>query len=128
MVVPKTTEAYKEAFLKVYANKSLHLMRACEAADVGRSTVWKWRQTDPEFAQAVLDVEEGLIDDIEDALITLCKEGDVKAIIFFLRAKAKHRGYIEKPSEDPAMEQEIDKELLIKQTKQFLLESGEKVD
>ena len=41
------------------------------------------------------DVEEGLIDLCETKLMQQINEGNLTAIIFFLKTKGKQRGYIE---------------------------------
>lgn len=51
-----STRAHREAFLAAFAKCGL-LGEAARAAGVNRSTVWRWRQDDEEFAKA-FDVAE----------------------------------------------------------------------
>lgn len=86
---------------------------ACKKADVPRSTYYKWLEEDAEFKAAVLDTQEEAIDFVEGKLfqkvngVTIGKIQDGElivyeqppsdtAIIFYLKTKAKKRGYIER--------------------------------
>jgi len=42
------------------------------------------------------EANERTIDMVEGQLLTQIKRGNITAIIFFLKTKAKHRGYIER--------------------------------
>jgi hypothetical protein len=86
---------------------------ACRKANVPRSTFYHWLNEDIEFKAAVEDTQEQAIDFVEGKLfekingITIGKyqEGEIityeqppsdTAIIFYLKTKAKKRGYIER--------------------------------
>ena len=122
------TDAKREKFIKQYPENQFNIAKTCRAIGIHRQTYYLWRKENPNFEQEIIDYREGLIDHVESALLKAAFSGNIVAQIFFLKTQGKHRGYIERPSEDPGMDQEIDKELLIKQTKQFLIESGEAVD
>lgn len=88
---------------------------ACRKAGVGRTTFYDWLKNDPEFKAAVEDIQETAIDFVEGKLfekingVTVRKgtsdqgeditydlpPSDV-AITFYLKTKAKKRGYVEK--------------------------------
>src|SRR4051812_10305585 len=88
---------------------------ACKKADVPRSTFYKWLNEDDEFKAAVQDTQEEAIDFVEGKLfqkingvqarrLTTDEGEDIiydippsdTAIIFYLKTKAKKRGYIER--------------------------------
>ena len=69
---------------------------ACNAADIPRSTFYNWLQTDPDFKAAVADVNDIAIDFVEGKLYEKIKAGDTIATIFYLKSKAKQRGYVER--------------------------------
>ncbi len=69
-------------------------MVACEAIGIARSTLWRWLRSDETFADKVMEIEEGLIDEIEGKLLDLARSGNLQAIKTFLKAKAANRGYV----------------------------------
>lgn len=69
---------------------------ACENTGINRSTYYKWRKEDPEFATAADEVQEAQIDFVESKLMGLINAGDTTATIFYLKTKGKKRGYSEK--------------------------------
>lgn len=62
---------------------------ACERADIGRTTYYRWRREDEKFKkaadEAMLDGEEMINDLSESQLITLIKEKNFSAIQLWLR-------------------------------------------
>ena len=69
---------------------------SCLNADVSRATHYRWLQEDPEYKAYVKDIQEIAIDFVESKLYDKIKENDTACIIFYLKTKAKHRGYIER--------------------------------
>ena len=85
----------KETFLKSLKNNLCNISKACEAANISRKTYYRWIE-DEEFKDQVEATKEGLIDHVEHQLLTQIDNGDTTAIIFFLKTRAKERGYVEK--------------------------------
>ena len=83
----KVIEAFHKSFCNVYI--------ACQNANVGRTTFYQWKKDDKDFAQTLEDTEEMNLDIAESKLFEQVKQGNTTAIIFFLKTKAQHRGYIE---------------------------------
>jgi len=69
---------------------------ACKSAKVGSSTYYNWLEIDPEFKKAVDKMPDIALDFAESKLHELIKDKHPTAIIFYLKTKGKHRGYIEK--------------------------------
>ena len=69
---------------------------ACKKADIPRSTFYKWYNEDNSFKAEVDDVANITIDFAESHLFTQIKKGNTAATIFYLKTKAKQRGYIER--------------------------------
>lgn len=94
--------------------KSLGIVStACETVGISRQTHYRWTTEDPEYKEQVEDISEAAIDFVESKLyekiegIQMGKEVDGHtvvydlapsdtAIIFYLKTKAKKRGYIER--------------------------------
>lgn len=69
---------------------------ACEAAQVPRGTFYWWINNDPDFKEAVEDVQDIAIDFVEGKLFDKITSGDTIATIFYLKTRGKKRGYIER--------------------------------
>jgi hypothetical protein len=54
-------------------------------------------ERDPEFKKAVEQVADVTIDYVETQLFRQIQEGNAQATMFYLRTRAKHRGYVETP-------------------------------
>ena len=91
----KTAEA-KQDFLLAFEAKAGNVKVACQAMGMPRSTYYKWRRTDPAFSEAADDILEGLKDFAESKLMINISLGKEASIFFFLKCKAKDRGYIER--------------------------------
>src|ERR1700676_5470900 len=69
---------------------------ACKAFDISRSTYYKWREADPEFALECDEAAETTIDFVESKLMENIGKNDNACIIFYMKTKGRHRGYIER--------------------------------
>ena len=94
-------------FLQAY-EKSLGVLKtACEATNMCRKTIWEWRKKYPEFDEACHECEEVAIDFVESKMFKKIDKGDKGSeslMIFYLKTKAKHRGYIERQEVDMSAE------------------------
>lgn len=68
---------------------------ACKNAGISRKTFYEWKKNDPEFEKEVKDVQEITVDFVESQLHKQIQGGSGAATIFYLKTKAKHRGYVE---------------------------------
>ena len=73
--------------------KSFNRAEACRATHVNRSTVWRWMKEDKTFSEAIWEIEESVLDVAESKLVELVQAGNLQAIKFLLRSKARERGY-----------------------------------
>ena len=90
------TKQNKDAFLSAFIPKAGIIYEVCEAAGIARRTYQVWRKEDQEFHSAICEMEEQLLDLAESKLMAKIKEGNMTAVIFFLKCKGKARGYIER--------------------------------
>ena len=69
---------------------------ACKIVGIDRTTFYRYLKDDPDFAKEVQDIEDIAIDFVESQLFKQIKEGNTTATIFYLKTKAKKRGYVER--------------------------------
>ena len=87
----------KEKLLKALQETQGLIYHACKkAGNISRSTYYRYVREDPEFAKAVEDIKEAQVDYVEGQLIKNISKGKETSIIFYLKSKAKNRGYTEK--------------------------------
>lgn len=96
-------EEKKARFLESLKAAGGIIYAACENSGISRSTYYRWRAEDPDFAQGVEEVMEAQIDFVESKLMGLIRSGDTTATIFYLKTKGRKRGYSEK-APAPAVE------------------------
>tara|TARA_R110000796_G_scaffold252629_1_gene389101 strand:+ start:11013 stop:11351 length:339 start_codon:yes stop_codon:yes gene_type:complete len=90
----------KEKFLELLSKNAGNVSRACKAMNINRRTFYNWMDKEESFRFVVEEIQESLIDDAESELQKLIKDGNTAAILFFLKTKAKARGYIERQEQD----------------------------
>ena len=72
------------------------ITEACRKVGYTRSAFYTAMDKDPKFKKAVEDIQEQAIDYVESKLFENIQNKNVTAQIFYLKTKAKHRGYIER--------------------------------
>lgn len=72
------------------------ITKACEKANIDRTTYYNWRNDDPEFARACDYVQEHVGDFVESKLYKLVNDENPTAVIFYAKTKLKNRGYVER--------------------------------
>ena len=107
------TKKNKQIFLDALEQNLGVITSACRATKIPRASIYQWIHNDPEFKARVEDINEQTIDFVESKLhqkikgvrmVDHQKSGDViyetppdtTAIIFYLKTKAKARGYVER--------------------------------
>src|ERR1041385_9526298 len=73
-----------------------------------RSLVWQYVDSDPDLRALTDELNETFIDEAESQLYKHIREGNVVACIFFLKTKARHRGYSERLELIPLNRQDIE--------------------
>jgi hypothetical protein len=96
----KKTELSKQKMLKALEKTLGVVTTAARSAEIDPSTHYAWLKTDPEYVKAVENIDEITIDFGESCLHKRMNEGSDAAIIFYLKTKAKKRGYIERSEID----------------------------
>jgi hypothetical protein len=77
--------------------KSLGIVTsACKSVGINRSTHYDWLKTDEDYKADVESIEDIAIDFAESQLHKQIKDGNPTSTIFYLKTKAKRRGYVER--------------------------------
>jgi hypothetical protein len=92
----KSTAKRKKDFLAVLGKNAGNVTDACTAIGAGRHTYYDWIKKDTAFKEQCDAITESLIDRTESKLHAAIDKGEAWAICFFLKCKAKHRGYVER--------------------------------
>jgi len=77
--------------------KSLGIVTsACKSVGINRSTHYDWLKSDEDYKAEVESIEDIAIDFAESQLHKQIKDGNPTSTIFYLKTKAKKRGYVER--------------------------------
>lgn len=88
--------ARQHLFLYALVNANYNLSEACKKVNIPKHTFKVWKETDPDFAELVDEIEWHKGNLYESALVDLVKQGDTSATIFANKTFNKQRGYGEK--------------------------------
>lgn len=93
--------ALKKRALLEALEKSLGVVTtACKVVGVSRCTFYEYKQTDPDFAKSVDEIDEIVLDFAESSLHKQINEKNTAATIFYLKTRGRRRGYIERKEID----------------------------
>lgn len=76
-----------------------------------RSLVWLHVNKDPKLRELVDELQESFTDECESQLFKLIREGNPAAVIFYMKTRARDRGYSERLELLPLSRQDIQIEL-----------------
>ena len=68
---------------------------ACKQVEIARTTHYEWLKTNRLYRKAVKDIENVALDFAESHLHKQIAKGNPLSTMFYLKCKAKKRGYIE---------------------------------
>jgi len=90
-------DTIKAKLLQELENSLGNITIACNNAGIkSRQTFYNYLKDDPDFKEQVDNIQEIAIDYTESQLFNLIKDQNPTAILFYLKTKGKHRGYVEK--------------------------------
>lgn len=93
--VQQIQQLKKNKFIEAYKATNGNITDSSTIAEIDRSTYYKWLQDDNTFALQILDSEANLNDEIRQVLISKAAEGDMTAVIFYL--KNRHPDFKQTP-------------------------------
>ena len=93
---PRLTQQQK-AYIDA-RNRGMSVAMACRKAGIqSRQTVVNWRNKNPLFKEKEEEADASTTDFVEDKLMQLIAQENPTAIIFYLKTRAKGRGWSERP-------------------------------
>src|SRR5688500_9790962 len=101
----------REALIEALRENDGNMAAAARRFHCNRRHVWQLVNDDPELRQLVDELSESFIDEAENKLFEAIRAGNVVATIFFLKTKARHRGYSERIEFVPLVQQSIEVEI-----------------
>ena len=69
---------------------------SCTACNISRQTHYQWLKNDEDYKEEVEAITESAIDFVESKLYDRIKHNCTASIIFYLKTRAKSRGYQER--------------------------------
>ena len=94
---PKRTN---EQIMKALEATGGVLVHAAQKLQMSRDGVWKRIKKSPQLQRFFEDVVESKLDLAESKLMELVEAGNLAAIIFYLKCRGKHRGWVERQEID----------------------------
>ena len=126
----RAAESEKKRLLEVLARNMGLIHQTCKMANIPFEVHKQWMDNDSVYAENVRNIENSTIDFAEAVLLSLIKEKNLQATIFYLKTKGASRGYDKDVQEikDPSSEiQELSKEQRRNVIKQLMMSTnGEK--
>ena len=90
------SDTQKKAMLRALESSLGVVTTACKSVGIARQTHYRWMMEDEEYAAMVKDVSNVTLDFAESKLHESIMDGNIAAIIFYLKTKGKIRGYVER--------------------------------
>jgi len=97
-VVDKLDSIKKGKFVDTYKATKGNISDSCRVAGISRQTYYDWLDKKDEFSRQIMEAEMELNDDIRDVLISKAGDGDMTAVIFYL--KKRHPDFKEQPQQN----------------------------
>lgn len=94
--VAKMSKVQKQKAMIEAIHQTLgNVTASIRAVGISRATHYRWMETNEKYRLAIEEAIEIDLDFSEAALRKKIQAGDTTAIIFHLKTKGKHRGYVE---------------------------------
>lgn len=94
--IDKLDNLKKEKFIEAYKKTNGNITDSSSVAGIARQTYYNWLENDKDFAMQVFDSEADLNDEIRQVLIAKAADGDMTAVIFYL--KNRHPDFKPQPT------------------------------
>ena len=91
------------AMINTFGNVS----EVCKQMNISRQTFYNYYNNDLEFKEQIDDIKNIALDFVESKLIGKIKDGDIVAILFYLKTQGKKRGYVERVENEITIQQPV---------------------
>ena len=92
----------KNKFIEAYKSTNGNITDSAQITGISRTTYYNWLEEDSNFALQIMDSEANLNDEIRQVLISKAAEGDMTAVIFYL--KNRHPDFKQQSSPQVAVQ------------------------
>ena len=103
----------QKAFLFCFPKTGFNTTKTCRILDITPSSVRRWVNLNEEFANLMCDIKDERLDLAESILLENMQHKNRfvsnAAVMFFLKTQGQKRGYVEKPSTNILITNEIKK-------------------
>lgn len=89
-----------DKLVEVFEKKGGNISATCDALGITRQTFYNYKKNVKGLEDRLDAVSESLIDFAESKLVEKVQDGDLTAIIFYLKTKGRSRGYVERVEND----------------------------
>lgn len=93
MAKKKDPEYHKQKLLEALERNYGIVTPACNEVGLTRQLFYQYCRTDDAFKAAVDEIQEYTLDFVENELMKKIKGGSEKSILFYMKYKARKRGY-----------------------------------
>jgi ACT domain-containing protein len=97
----------KNNIINAMINTFGNVSEVCKQMNISRQTFYNYYNNDIEFKEQIDDIKNIALDFVESKLIGKIKEGDIVAILFYLKTQGKKRGYIERVENEITIQQPV---------------------
>tara|TARA_B110000483_G_scaffold232110_1_gene299264 strand:+ start:377 stop:730 length:354 start_codon:yes stop_codon:yes gene_type:complete len=94
------SDTIKKRMLEALENSLGIVSVACRKMNLSRQTHYRWQKEDPQYDIDSKSIIEATIDFVESKLFENISDKKEASIMFYLKSKAKHRGYVERQEID----------------------------
>ena len=84
-----------------------NVSKTCDMLGIDRTAFYRYYNSDDDFKMQIDDIKNIALDFVEDKLIGKIKDGDIVAILFYLKTQGKKRGYIERQETELTIQQPV---------------------
>ena len=98
-------EKLKKKFLQLFRESHGMVYQTIHNTGISKETYYRWYKGDQDFADKINEIKEEVTDIVESQLIKNIQNGKEISAIFYLKCKARDRGYIEIQNVESKVEQ-----------------------